>query len=201
MAESGMAIAIFAAMAAIIVAGIALGYLLSRGLARGRGWSGTKRTITALTLSAIGIVGGALVVTATFYESTWAPPPQVLFKAPPGFAHTWVFLLEDPKSANRLEWRGMNVPFFGKSTIVELPAHGILRVQSLDGISGRVDVNAQWNAGSHSTGQGGGPAPPATGAVSMSSFNWTNGKETVEPPFMDQDALGAYIVARERGAK
>jgi hypothetical protein len=201
MAENGLALAIFAAMAAIILIGTVLGYLLSRGLARGRGWSGTSRAISGVALSALGVVVGGLVVTATFFESTWAPPPRVQFNAPSGFTHTWVFLLEDPSSTNRLIWTGFEVPFRGKNTIVDVPITGVLRVQSLSGISGRVDIDARWNDGSYSTGQGGGLAPKSTGANSVSSFNWVNGKIKEEPPFSDREAFGAYIAARERETK
>jgi hypothetical protein len=201
MAETGMALAIFAAMAAIVTIGLAVGYVLSRGVTRGRSWSGPCRAVAVVAFGALGVAGGVLVVIATFFETTWAPPPRVQFNTPPGFTHTWVFLLEDPSSANRLMWQGIEAPFFGKRTTIDVPMTGIMRVKSLNGISGRVDIDARWNDGSYSTGQGGGPGPKATGATTVSSFNWVNGKDKDDPPSMDRDVLGAYIMAREQAAK
>jgi hypothetical protein len=203
MSEDGLASAIFAAMILIILAGLMLGFLLGRKAADRIGWSGNKRTAMGVIVGALGIGGGLLAVIATFYESSWDPPPQVTFNAPPGFSHTWVIVLEDPSAARQLVWQGIEMPFFGKKTVIDVPPSGIVRVKKLDGLSGRVDINAQWSDGSASTGQGGGPAPKSSGAISFSSFNKVTsaGEALPDPPFGDKEALGSYIAARENAPK
>ena len=166
-----------------------------------------KKTLADVVgLGVLGVGCGMLVMIATFYESTWAPPPQVTFNAPPGFAATWVIMLEDPTVSTQLTWQGRELPFSGKRTSIDVPLSGIVRVKSLGALSGRVDTTVTWSDGSTSTGQGGGPAPRSTGAVSFSAFNRakvgaSDDTGQADPPFGDTEALGAYIAARERGAR
>lgn len=203
MNDGGLATAIFAAMILIIAAGLLVGFLLSRTIARHFGWGGTKRTVTSLGLALIGIGGGILVVIATFYESTWAPPPQITFNAPAGFSHKWVILLEDKSAERQLAWQGIEVPFFGKKTAIDIPPQGIVRLRSLENLVGRMDINARWSDGLAATAQAGGMAPKSARAVSYRAFNRVQRGSSVEeePPFGDDDAFGAYIITRERGAR
>jgi hypothetical protein len=203
MGESGMALAIFAGMLLILVAALLLAFLASRIAARSFGWTGNKRMLSSLFFCALGIGVGVVAVIATFYESTWHPPPKVTFNAPPGFTQNWVILLEDLTTSKTLVWQGVEMPFFAKRTVIDVPPSGIVRVRSLERLIGRVDTDANWNDGSYSTGQGGGPAPKATGAISFSAFNrgGSGASAQTDPPFGDHEAFGAYIAARENGAR
>ena len=198
MSGDGMAAAIAVAMALIILGGILAGVFIGRSVARR--WSGINGTVAGLIFGVVGLGGGLLAVVATFYESTWSPPPQITFGTPPGFSKSWVIVLEDPAAATDLVWTGWEVPFKGKTAVVAVPAHGVVRLRSLAGVSGRVDTTVVWSDGSSSTGQGGGPAPKSTRAVSFSAYNRVSQQENAaaDPPFGDSEALGAYIAALER---
>jgi hypothetical protein len=201
MNDQGLAMAIFGAMALMVLAGLFLGYLLSRFLGRRFGWSRTKRSGASVVFAAIGLGAGALAVTATFYESTWSPPPQVRFVVPQGFVHNWVFVLEDPNAPQQLNWRGIEVPFLGKSATLEVPLNGIVRVRELGDLGGRMDITAQWSDGSQTYSLSGGPAPAATKATAFVAFdrNSTTDSRQAAPPFGDEVALGNYILQREGG--
>jgi hypothetical protein len=203
MQGDGLALAILIGMILIVGAGLLVGVLLSRLLARRFGWSGSKRLWASLGLGALGIGAGALAVIATFFESTWAPPPLVALNAPQGFTHSWVIVLQDPATPNALSWQGVEMPFRGKSTAIDVPPSGIVRVRDLGGLRGRADITVRWNDGASNTGQAGGPAPKSTGATAFGAFNRVKGEGAAqdEPPFGDDAALGAYIAARERAAR
>jgi hypothetical protein len=141
-----------------------------------------------------------LAVTATFYESTWSPPPQVRFVVPQGFAHNWVFVLEDPNAPQDLVWRGIEVPFFGKTATIEVPAHGIVRISDLGDLGGRMDIVAQWSDGAQGSTLSGGPGPTATKATAFVAFDRSATTDIqTSPPFGDDTALGNYILERESG--
>jgi hypothetical protein len=201
MNDQGLAMAIFGAMVLIILAGLLLGYLVSRFLGRRFGWSRTKRNIASLIFAAIGLGAGALAVTATFYESTWSPPPQVKFVVPQGFAHNWMFVLEDPNAPRALDWRGIEVPFFGKTATIEVPPNGIVRISDLGDLGGRMDIVAQWSDGAQGSTLSGGPGPTATKATAFVAFDRgsTTDSQQSAPPFGDDAALGTYILQRESG--
>ena len=206
MNDNPLAWAIVGAMVLIVLTGLVLGLVLGRAATNSLGWSGAKKYSVMLGLGALGVGCGMLVMIATFFESTWAPPPQVTFNAPPGFAEKWVIMLEDPAVSTQLNWQGRELPFSGKRTSIDVPLSGIVRVKSFGALGGRVDTTVKWSDGSTSTGQGGGPAPKSTGAVSYSAFNRAKAGDSgdtgqADPPFGDADALGAYIAARERGAR
>jgi hypothetical protein len=202
MPDSGLAKAIGILAILIVVGGLLLGVMLSRILARRLGWSGAKLLLATLTLGAIGVGGGVLIVIANFREDIWAPSPEVTFNAPPGFTQNWVILLEDRSSSVQLVWEGMEIPFFAKKTVIDVPSSGIVRLRDLSGLRGPRGTNVLWNDGSHYSGYAGGPAPKSTGAISYSAFNRGEvvGTGQGDPPFADDAALGAYIAARERGA-
>jgi hypothetical protein len=198
MNDQGLAMAIFGAMVLMILAGLLLGYLVSRFLGRRFSWTRTKRNISSLIFAAIGLGAGALAVTATFYESTWAPPPQVRFVVPQGFAHNWVFVLDDPNAPQDLVWRGIEIPFFGKTATIEVPPHGIVRISDLGDLGGRMDVVAQWSDGAQGSTLSGGPGPTATKATAFVAFDRSSTTDSqTAPPFGDDAALGDYILQRE----
>jgi hypothetical protein len=199
MNDNGMAIAILGAMALILLAALLVGFIVSKILVRIFGWTGAKRNFAYLAIAAIGCGGGVLVVTATFYESSWSPPPQITFVVPPGFSQNWVIVLEDPKVTQQLVWKGVELPFSGKSTSVNVAPNGILRVQNLGALVGRMDIDVKWSDGVSSVGQAGGLAPQSTGATLFSAFNRViaNGAVQADPPFGDTEALGVHILERE----
>jgi MFS family permease len=201
MMDNGLAMVILGAMALMLVAGLLLGYLSSRFLGHRFKWSSGKRNGASLIFAALGLGAGLLAITATFYESTWAPPPKVTFTVPQGFSENWVILLEDPSTSQQLVWRGIEVPFFGKSTTIAVPPNGIVRIREIGDLGGRMDITAQWSDGSQTYGLSGGPAPTATKATAFVAFdrNSTTSSQQIAPPFGDEVALGNYILQREGG--
>ncbi len=192
----GLALAIFAAMVAMVVGAIVVlgggSFLIARlaGATLGR----------ALAVGALGaLVGvgiGLLAVTATFYESTFSPPPAVRFELAPGADPRWIVLLEDPQRGAPLAWSGVRAPFLGRTATVAVPASGIARVKSLSGLAGSADAAAIWPDGATSVGFAGGPAPPGANAAQFCA--WT--KEPWEGPGDELpmgDELARYIRERE----
>jgi hypothetical protein len=158
-------------MLLIVLGGLLLGGMLGRILAHRSGWSGAKRLLAIVGTGAIGVGAGVLVVLASFREDIWAPSPQVVLSVPPGFTQDWVILLEDRKGSVQLVWKGVEIPFFGKKTVIEVPPSGIVRVRDLSGIRGRGGIRVLWSDGSYKSGRAGGPAPQSTGATSYSAFS------------------------------
>jgi hypothetical protein len=196
--DDELALAIGIAIILMILGGLLLGALLSWMMGRRLGWSGGKLLLITLGLGAIGGGGGILVAIATFNEDTWAPHPQVTLNVPPGFRQDWLILLEDPKAATQLVWEGVEIPFFGKRTVIDVPASGIVRVRDLTGLSRPGTI--QWSDGSCNTGFAGGLAPESTGATHYMAFERIHCGVQHYSSLPDGEALGAYIAAREREA-
>lgn len=199
----GLAMAIFGATIAFVVGGFLLAFLLGRWLGKYLGWSTGRRTSAALLLGFVGLCAGALAVFATFYEATWAPPPELRLNVPGGFAHRDVFILEDSGSAKDIAWMGREMPFFGKHATIDVTTSGIVRVRNLGAIAGRGDARVLWNDSSESSSVGGGPAPVSTGAGQYIVVlrPAMPADENAGPPLHDFEALGAYIMKRESGAR
>jgi hypothetical protein len=198
--DSGLALAIGILMILIVLGGLLSGVLLGRILARRSGWSGSKLLFATLGLGAIGAGVGVLVVIANFREDIWAPRRQVTFNAPLGFTQDWVILLEDRNSSVQLAWEGVEIPFFGKKTVIDIPASGIVRMRDLSGLRGRPGIKVLWSDGSCNNGNAHGPAPKSAGAAYYSAFNRVAADCEAHPHLPDGAALGAHIAARERGA-
>ncbi len=191
-----LAVLILGAMVLLLAGGALIGWLVGRMATRGTTPGRRRAIIGATTL--IGLVAGGLAVTATFYESTWAPPPQARVAVPAGFAHEWAFVLEDPKAPTTLIWAGSNRPFAGWRTDVAMPPSGVLRVRDLGVLKGRGDAQVVWSDGAVSTGMGGGPGPDGTGALSYVAFDRGGAPDAAsEPPFSDPAAFAAYLGQRE----
>ena len=198
----GMALAILVSMVLILLLAFGVFYAIGRFVATRKGWTGRKRNLTGIGAGFAGILLGLIAVSATFFESTFSPPPQITFAAPPGFDHEWVILLEDQRVSTSLQWSGVNAPFTSQSTRINIPSSGVLRVQSLDQIAGRGDLDIRWTDGSQNNGMASGGAPEATGASLYVAYNRmpagaTGPNIAGEPPFGDNDAMAAYIAARE----
>jgi hypothetical protein len=204
MPDSGLAQFIAISEILIVLGGLLLGVLLSQILARRLGWSGAKLFLATLALGVIGFGGGVLAVIATVYEDIWAPPPEVTFNVPPGFTQDWVILLEDRSSSVQLVWAGVEIPFSGKKTLIDVPSSGVVRLRDLSELFRPTHV--LWSDGSYNSGGASGPAPKSTGATRYVAFDRCESVEQCEshlpgePPFDDDPALGTYIAARERGA-
>ncbi len=84
----------------------------------------------------LGLGAGAVWATATFFETTWAPPPKLLLNLPPDFAHRSVVLLEQPGAPRQLQWSGRDLPFMGKSVALDVPPSGVIRVRSFSELAG-----------------------------------------------------------------
>ncbi len=134
---------------------------VSRHLSRGQP-NGVRAAITLGALL-LGLGAGAAWATATFFESTWSPPPKVMLNLPPGFAHRAVILLEQPSAPRQLQWSGANAPFTGKSVALDVPPSGVIRVRSLGDLAGG-DFTAEVTQGMQVTGSGSGPADTALDA-------------------------------------
>lgn len=68
-------------------------------------------------------------MTATFYESSFSPPPELRLTAPAGFDAPWVVLLEDPRGRT-LVWDESALPFMTTTAELALPPSGVVRIRS-----------------------------------------------------------------------
>ncbi|HEU4377184.1 MAG TPA: hypothetical protein VFR73_01330 [Hyphomicrobiaceae bacterium] len=202
MPEARLAWVIGILMMLIVLGGLLSGILLGRLLVRRFRWSRTGRLFAVVGMGAIGAGASLLIVIANFREDIWAPPLQILLNVPQGFSQDWVILLEDSKSPVQLAWTGVEIPFLGKTTTIDVPPSGIARVRDLGAIRGRGGLRVLWSDGSFNRGQAGGPAPQSTGATGFSAFSRATSWSDMPPYLPLGDAqLGAYIAARERGAQ
>lgn len=194
--DSGMAAAIGIVMLLMVAGGFTLFVLVGRAIARTRGAEPRKAMRIGLLAGVLGLGAGYLLVIATFYESTWSPPPTVRFALAKGADPEWIMLLEDPVRGKRLQWSGIEAPFIGISTEVAVPPGGVVRVASLDKLSGRGDARAVWPDGTQSTGGGFGSAPEALGGRVYAA--WTRrGWEEPATDLPSDEALVAWVRARE----
>jgi hypothetical protein len=192
----GLALAFGLAMVAMLVGGLAVAYLFGRALARRWHLSPGQGRLLGVASGAAGLLIGLAVVTATFFESTWAPPPELRIVVPDGFAQNWVLLLEDPKSGQDLDWQGSTAPFSGLRADVVVPAGGIVRVKGFGAMAGRADTRVVWSDGAPINGAGGGPAPAGIDAVSYMAFARASSDPAAMPEHLPED-LAAYVKARE----
>jgi hypothetical protein len=203
--DSGLAQAIGTLFILIVLGLFLLGIQLGRILARRLGWSGAKRSLASVGLGAIVAGGFALVVIGNvYYRDIWAPPRLVTFNTPAGFTQHWVILLEDRRSRSvQIAWDGVEMPFFGKKTVIDVHLSGIVRVRDLSGLRNSPrGFKVLWSDGSCNTGRAQGPVPisaRSTGASSYVAFNRVSADCGAHPLLPDDEALGAYIAARERG--
>lgn len=156
----GMAAAIGIVMLFMLLAGFGISFWIGALFARANGWQGGQARRTAIIAGLGGLGIGFAVVTATFFESSWSPPPRLDIAVQPGFKEDWAILIEDPDAATELDWRGTGLPFTQRNARVALPANGLLRVRSFGEGAGRSDLDVRWSDGAVYNGYAGGPAPP-----------------------------------------
>lgn len=184
----GLSAAILLAMLAMLAAGFLIFYLVGRKVFRG------SRPV-ALLLGLAGLGAGYLAVTATFFENSWSPPPLIRIETPAGYNHPNVILLVDRSAPDSLVWRGSTLPFSGQSATLQVPLGGVVRLNDIGPLAGRVDATVEWSDGSASAGIGGGPAPTGLNAESYTIIVRT--PDGAEPPYANETAMAAYIQARE----
>lgn len=191
----GLALAIGLVMLLMVVGGLVLFALLGRVLAR-RIAPERPRLVMALT-ALVGAGLGWLLVIATFYESSWSPPPQLHLATAPGFDRP-VVILEDPRAPLELAWQGGALPFTTARAEINVPPSGIVRVRDLGPAGGNAMLAVTWPDGRASPGAGGGPGPPGTGAISYlvverPDVPYPGVLLAAEPP-----AVAAYVAKHER---
>lgn len=191
---SGLGLILGIIMLLMIVGGLVLFALIGRALAR-RIAPGRPRLVMALT-ALVGAGLGWLLVMATFYESSWSPPPQLRLTTASGFDGP-VVILEDPRAPQSLDWQGGTLPFTTPTAALSVPPSGIVRVRDLGPAGGNALLTVLWPDGRFSPGVGGGPGPSGTGAVSYLVV------ERPEAPYpgvlmmAEPPAVAAYVQQRE----
>jgi hypothetical protein len=156
-----------------------------------------RRGLVTALLTAAGLGIGWMVVTATFYESSFDPPPELRLTAAPGMDARWVVLLEDPRG-QELTWNEGTLPFAATTAELTVPPSGIVRMRSFGPMNGRMDVGISWSRGPAAMGAGGGPGPPGSGASAyMILPHPDHMNSTADYPPPSEAALAAYIAERE----
>jgi hypothetical protein len=192
---SGLAMAIGIAMVLMVLGSVGAFVLIARALKR---WvRPTLRVPVVVAMVVVGAGIGWVLVMATFYESSWSPPPQLSLATPPGFTAPAVLLLEDPRAPGSLEWHDSWLPFTTPTATANIPPSGILRVRSFGLIAGRADADVVWPDGIR-TGPGGGPGPPGTGANSFIMIRRPDAPVDHGLDFEEGPALAAYVAQREQ---
>jgi hypothetical protein len=193
---SGLAIAIGICMILLVLGGVALFALLGRALTRKL--PPTRRRLVLVLMALAGAGLGWMLVMATFYESSWAPPPRLSLATPAGFDAPFVILLEDPRAPGTVEWRDSVLPFTAATAEISVPRTGIVRVRDFGLMAGHADLGIVWPDGTQGFGAGGGPGPPGTGARSYMIIARPGAPPSDGLEFVEPAALTAYIAQRER---
>lgn len=146
----------------------------------------------------VGLGMGALIVVATFMESTWNPPVELTFEAPPDLRHRSVLLLEDPTVSTEIPWSGMEMPLSSPTARIAIPRSGFLRVRSLEMIRTH-DRIVRLSSGEEAVGMAFLNPPPGLGATQLMYFDFVPGYPSTEadPSMMDPATLEAWVRARE----
>jgi hypothetical protein len=196
----GLAIAIFIAMVCMVAVPLlalsALGALVGGLVGR---WAGFRPSVaglvTGLSGAALGGGMGTLLVFATFFESSWNPPPRLMFDVPPGYAHETVVLLEDGRSSHEISWQGLDLPFLAPYAEIDVPVGGVVRVRSLEDVD---RVEGYLPDGRYDLGFSSMPAPMGSDASLMLVFGFATWPGT-EPDLgmMPPDQLLHTLRSRE----
>lgn len=146
---------------------------------------------------ALGLGLGALVVVATFMESTWSPPVELTLEAPPDLRHRSVILLEDASAPTEIPWSGLEIPLSSPSARLPIPASGILRVRSLELVRTH-DRVVRLSSGEEALGMAFLNPPPGIRASQLMYFDFApHPSPEPDPSLMDPAALAAFVRARE----
>jgi hypothetical protein len=200
MGGDGMAvlgIAILVASALMIAVPAAIGFFVARAFAKNK----NHRWLISTAIALVGVGLGFLAVIATFFESTWSPPNRIVLKTSPEMKHVWIVLLEKPNATNALQWHGSNLPFMSRHTEVEVPASGVVIVNSLEHAFGG-QAQAVAADGSMFTSMGGGLVPKELGyntylAVARHAFTANNEPNYNElPELREPKAFVQFLQSR-----
>ena len=203
-AMGGLVLVILAAVVGMVVVPAVVLVWVSRRLSRGKS-DQFRLAITAGSLL-LGFGAGAAWATATFFETTWSPPPKVMLNLPPGFVHRSVILLEQPSAPRQLQWSGRDLPFMGKSVALDVPTSGVVRVRSFGDLAG-AGFTAEATQGMRVTTMGSGPADAALDAkyyLYVGLEKSENDGVTAPTAESGEDVLhspgkfAAYVKAREK---
>lgn len=201
----GLVVAIVVACIAMVALPAIVFVLVSHQL--GRSKSVAVRLALASVAVFLGAVVGAAWVTATFFESTWSPPPRLLLQLPAGFKYASVIFLEQPSALRELSWTGRELPLMGKSAVVVVPVSGVIRLRSLGVLAGggfQADVTQNMRVTTMAIG------PVANDAdakyyvyVGFEKFDAeqssASGAVSGESLPVDPAVFSAYVKAREKG--
>lgn len=193
---SGLALAIAICMVLMVLGALVLFAFAGRALTRGS--SPSRRLLITTLMALVGVGLGWLLVMATFYESSWSPPPRLQLVIPPGFDAPVVVLLQDNRAPQTVEWRGGGLPFTAATAEISVPPTGIVRVRSFGPMAGRGDLEVTWPDGRRSPGAGGGPGPPSTGANAYIVIERPDARSPGVLLTADAPAVGAYVWRREQ---
>jgi hypothetical protein len=193
----GLAIAILGAslcllvVPALVLAG--LGYFALRNVGGNKGGA-----LGAAAGLVIGLLVGGLVVTYTFFESTWNPPLEITFEMPAGYPHETVIMLEDPAATADIPWTGLDAPLSTRSATIPIPRSGVLRVRSVTDLMTH-DRAAHLSDGRVMMGMIMRPAPPGLSASQLVVFDFAAYGTAREPDMsmMTDEVLTRTILARE----
>lgn len=193
---NGLAQAILIVMVLMVLGGAALCAFAGRALTRKL--APPRRRLATLLAALAGAGFGGILVMATFYESTWSPPPRLRLATPPGFDAPVVILLEDSRAPLTIDWRESLLPFTASTAELSVPPSGIVRVRSFQTVGGRADLEVIWSDGGLRYGAGGGPGPPGTGARSYLIIERPGAPHLESLASADPAAMAAYVAERER---
>lgn len=182
--------AVAAAMMAMVAGGFLLAYFAGRVLF-------PRHIGRAAGLGLLGAGAGSLLLVATFFPDVWSPPPRLRIEIPASFAHPDAILIEDARAEAELAWRGSQIPFFGLSATVSIPAKGILRVRSFGPLAGRGDTDIEWSDGARTVGMASGPGPSGAHATAYLIYMREHAHQFGA---IESDATRErYILQREQG--
>jgi len=195
----GLALGIALVIGLMLAAGFGLAFWLGRGTARpgaGSPAGATRSTARGQLFGFMGLALAAVGVAATFYESSFSPPPRLDVAVPAGYAQPWTIILEDANAGTSLDWQGSGLPFTQRHARLAILPSGVSRVRSLGEALGRGDLEVNFSDGARLISNGGGPAP----AGSRASNYLLLGRAAADgamPEAPSGDSLASEIAARE----
>lgn len=167
----------------------------------------SRRRVTILFVTLLGLALGYLLMIGTFREDLVDPSPQIRLVTPPSYRDGRIFILEDPIRGRDIDWQGGNEPFSTRFAVIEVPASGVVRLRAMraevpvsPGVY-RADINIIWGEDRNGGVNGGGDGPPGTGARAYLIVERSDALAGGTLPALPADpaALGEYILAREGG--
>jgi hypothetical protein len=127
------------------------------------------RVPIAIASATLGTALGFVAVAATFFESSFSPSNRLVLHLSPEMKHEWIVLLEKPGATESLKWRGANLPFMSKTADINVPASGVVIVDSLDSAGGGF-AQAYNSKDELFPSQSGGPAPHDSGYTIYAAY-------------------------------